>query len=184
MRTVLPILFLIFSSNFIFSQDDQAKPTDGTNPHGQNELRLNVTNFIILNAFTADYERFLSEESSVGVSLLVGLGNTDDLDLFRNFELTPYYRQFFSKRYARGFFVEGFASVINREETFFTSIDTEDTQSETNVALGVSIGGKFLTRGGFVAEVFLGVGRTLFDNDDFFFDNVIGRGGISLGYRF
>ena len=184
MRTVFPLLLLVFSSNFIFSQDDQVKQTDATNPHGQNELRLNVTNFIILNAFTADYERLLSEESSIGVSLLVGLGNTDDLDLFRNFELTPYYRQFFSKRYARGFFVEGFASVINREETFFTSIDTEDTQSETNVALGVSIGGKFLTRGGFVAEVFLGVGRTLLDNDDFFFDNVIGRGGISLGYRF
>lgn len=184
MRTVFPLLLLVFSSNFIFSQDDQTKQGSATNPHGQNELRLNVTNFIILNAFTADYERLLSDESSLGVSLLIGLGDTNDIDLIRNFELTPYYRQFFSKRYARGFFVEGFASVINREDTFFTSIDTVDSQSQTNVALGVSVGGKFLTRGGFVAEVFVGVGRTLFDNNDFFFDNVIGRGGISLGYRF
>jgi len=183
MRTVLLATIVLFSFNTIFSQDNTVQSPKKSDSIGQNELRLNVTNFIILNAFNVDYERLLTEESSIGVSVLFGLGNADDLDLFRNFELTPYYRQFFSKRYARGFFVEGFASVINREDSFFTGFDGEDTvQSETNVALGVSVGGKFLTRGGFVAEVFLGVG--LVDNDNFFFENVIGRGGISLGYRF
>ncbi len=183
MRAILPFLVAFFYLAIGFSQTPGADTSNAPQPISKNELRLNVTNFILLNAFTVDYERLITDESSVGISLLFGLGNTDDFDQFRNFELTPYYRQFFSKKYARGFFIEGFASVLNREDVFF-GFDVEETMTETNVALGISVGGKFLTRGGFVAEVFLGVGRTLFDNDDFFFESVIGRGGISLGYRF
>ncbi len=177
MRVFLLLTFLFFSVS-TFSQDDTKDEV-----LGKNELRLNVFNFIAFNALEAEYEYLLSEESSFGVGILVGLGNPDDFDLVRNFAITPYYRQFFSRRYARGFFVEGFGMVLNREDVFF-DFDTNETETETNVALGISVGGKFLTRGGFVAEVFAGIGRTLINNDDFLFDSVVGRGGISLGYRF
>ncbi len=183
MRTIVPLTFTFLCFFMGFSQEPETTNYNVPQPISKNELRLNVTNFIISNAFTVDYERLITDESSVGVSLLVGLGNSDNFDSFRNFELTPYYRQFFSKKYARGFFIEGFASVLNREDVFF-DFDIEETRDNTNVALGISVGGKFLSRGGFVAEVFVGVGRTLLDNDDFFFGNVIARGGISLGYRF
>lgn len=174
----LPTLLLLFLSLHVFSQEN-----DTPQSIDRNELRLNVLSFIAFSGLDAEYEYFLSEESSLGIGVLVGLGNPDDLDLIRNFALTPYYRQYFSRRYARGFFVEGFGMVLSREDTFF-NFDSTETQTETNVALGISVGGKFLTRGGFVAEIFAGVGRTLIDNDDFFFENVIARGGISLGYRF
>ncbi len=186
MKIFLSAIFLFFSFLIGFSQttDDQLQKSD-LQTIDKNELRLNVLTFIAFSGLEGDYEYLMSEESSVGLSLLVGIGNPDDLSEIRNFSITPYYRQFFSKKYAQGFFVEGFAMVLNREfEDFNFEFDTPETRTETNFALGISVGGKFLTRGGFVAEVFGGIGRTLVDNDEFFFDNIIGRGGISLGYRF
>ena len=51
----------------------------------------------------------------------------------------------------------------------------------TDFALGISVGGKFVTKRGFIAEIYLGIGRDLLGNTDV---EVVGRGGISLGYRF
>lgn len=183
MRSFLMLILVLFSISFAYSQNDAIVDDDPD----KNELRLNVLSFIAFSGLEADYEYLFSDQSSFGISVLARIGNPDDLDLIRNFSLTPYYRQYFSRRYARGFFVEGFGMVLNREETFFNfanGFETEETVKETNVALGISVGGKFLTRNGFVAEIFLGVGRTLRSDDDFFFANVIARGGISLGYRF
>jgi len=174
------LTFLCFSLICIssYAQDDD-------NEQDKNEVRLNVLTFIAFSGLEGDYEYLISEESSVGINLLVGIGNPDDLYEVRNFSITPYYRQFFSKKYARGFFVEGFGMVLNREvEDYNFNFEDIEIRSETNFALGVSVGGKFLTKNGFVAEVFAGIGRTLSNDDDFYFDNIIGRGGISLGYRF
>ncbi|MGD1946031.1 MAG: DUF3575 domain-containing protein [Croceivirga sp.] len=184
MRIFLTSTILLFSFISCYSQTD----TDaGITDLEKNELRVNVISFIAFSGLEADYEYLFSEEASFGVSLLTRIGNPDDLDLIRNFSITPYYRQYFSRRYARGFFVEGFGMILRREETFlnfFNGTESEEVQRETNVALGISVGGKFLTKGGFVAEVFTGIGRTLSSDDDFFFSNIIARGGISLGYRF
>jgi len=49
------------------------------------------------------------------------------------------------------------------------------------LAVGISAGAKFLTKRGFIAEIYLGIGRDLLGNSD---DEIVGRGGISLGYRF
>ena len=50
-----------------------------------------------------------------------------------------------------------------------------------------SAGGKFTTKSGFTTEVYLGIGRNLTNSnndEDFFQNEIIGRFGISLGYRF
>ena len=60
-------------------------------------------------------------------------------------------------------------SFVFREENF------------TDLGLGISIGGKFLSKRGFVADVFLGVGRYIGDGADL---EAFARLGISLGYRF
>jgi hypothetical protein len=68
-------------------------------------------------------------------------------------------------------------------------IDNNEPLKETDFALGISVGGKFIIKSGFTAEVYLGVGRNLFNNSNnnnsYNLDNdLITRGGISLGYRF
>ena len=63
-----------------------------------------------------------------------------------------------------------------------------ENQSQTAFALGVSVGGKFVTKSGFTTEVYLGIGRNLIKSkkdDDYYFNNdIVGRFGISIGYRF
>ena len=189
MKFLLTLFFLFFSILIGFSQtDDGANINNTTTSIDKNELRLNVASLISFGGLEVDYEYLFNQEASFGVSLFIGTGDSNDIDLIRNFSFTAYYRQFFSKKYAQGFFVEGFGMVLNREDTSFifnNDSDNEDeTISNTDFALGITVGGKFITKGGFVAEIFAGIGRTLSSNDDFFFNNIIGRGGISLGYRF
>ena len=56
---------------------------------------------------------------------------------------------------------------------------TEDKY--TDFAVGISVGGKWVTKRGFVAEVYAGIGRDLLNQSDI---EVVGRGGVSIGYRF
>jgi hypothetical protein len=64
-------------------------------------------------------------------------------------------------------------------------IKNTNTTNATNFAIGISIGGKFISKKGFVAEIYLGIGKKLFkENKMIFVTNIIVRGGISLGYRF
>lgn len=174
--------FFLFFWGLLLQAQDQNQITDSNALSGdKTELKLNVSNFILLNSLDGTAEFLINEESSFGLSVFVNLGESNDIDILRNWSITPFYRQFFSKRYAQGFFVEGFGMIVNREDFFFD--DFEDMEeSQTTAALGVSVGGKFLTRGGFVAEIYAGVGRALSSND--VFDSFVSRGGISLGYRF
>jgi hypothetical protein len=156
------------------------------NTLGDNELKINVTNLLIFKWLDVGYERILNEESSVGVGLLFALDN-DDLDLneYRTFSITPYYRHFFGKKYAQGFFVEGFGMVHSGEDEFYTPNNggsgTYNEETYTDFAVGVSIGTKIVSRRGFVAEIYGGIGRDLLNKSDI---EIVGRGGISLGYRF
>lgn len=174
----LAILLFSFSS---YAQDND--PQD----QGRDELKLNVTNFIIFSYADVAYERLINEESSFGLSLVFRIGNNTDAELpeyGRNFSFTPYYRQYFSRSYAKGFFIEGFSMINSGENEIYNSVtfEFEPDQSYTNVALGVSVGGKFVTNNGFLAEVYLGVGRNLFNDD--ISTSLVTRGGVSVGYRF
>jgi len=168
-----------------FSQENKS---DVDNPN-QNELRINMSNLIAFKWVDLSYERVLNEESSIGVSTLFTLDNeTDGLDENRTFSFTPYYRHFFSKKYAQGFFVEAFGMLHSgRDEYYVYYNGTTELNGSTNdekytdFALGISAGAKFVTKRGFVAELYLGIGRDLLDKSDL---EVVGRGGLSIGYSF
>lgn len=155
----------------------------------KNELKLNAFNLIVLSAIDITYERILTEESTIGTSIYIYSGsNQDDIgDLYKSFSITPYYRNYFSKNYAKGFFVEAFAMVSSRKkfQYLFDSIDVP--QKETNFSMGIAVGGKWVTKKGFLVEISAGIGRNLFQNsEDEYYDEtpIVGRGGISIGKRF
>lgn len=177
----------ILISQIAFTQEDN-KIIYPQDVDKKSELKLNVFNLIVLSTFDVTYERLLNKDSSMGVTLFYNFNNVDDDVYFpRKFSITPYYRWFFSEtKYARGFFVEGFGMLNNFEDRFFIGNGNSELRSDTNFALGVSVGGKFVTKSGFTAEIFIGVGRNLFNNsDDIFSDyELVSRGGITLGYRF
>ena len=180
-KLLLPFLTFFVVQNAI-GQDDTSNTTD------KHELKLNATNLIIFSYLDGAYEYLINEESSFGVSLLFSFSDDEIFDEYRTFSITPYYRQYFSKKYAKGFFVEGFGMLNSGENILLATFDQNgnitdsDSENYTDFALGISVGGKFVTPRGFVVDLYLGIGRNLLGND--FSPELVGRGGVSLGYRF
>ncbi|ALM08667.1 hypothetical protein SB49_13265 [Sediminicola sp. YIK13] len=181
MKTLLTTALIMSVIFFGRSQDISS------NPQPSDELKINAFNLITFTYMDLSYERLLNEEASLGVSVLFNIGEENEiLDYFRNFSITPYYRQYFSKQYAEGFFVEGFG-MLNSGEDFYYSFDEQGNENNsketyTDFALGISVGGKFVTKRGFIAEIYTGLGRNLLGDDTA--PEIVSRGGISLGYRF
>lgn len=187
-KIVALILFVSISFSIVSQEKEEKYPQD---VHKKHELKLNVFNLIVLSSMDVNYEYLLNKDSSFGVGVFYNFNNIDNELYFpKKFSLTPYYRWFFSDtRFARGFFVEGFGMLNTyEEEIYYDYVGSNyiyNTEKETDFALGISVGGKFVTKSGFTAEVYLGVGRNLFHNNENSFENdIISRGGISLGYRF
>ncbi len=172
----------LFISLIGFSQENQE---DRQNPIQQNEVKINAL-FLVIGAFEGTYERLLNEESGVGISVFLPFD--DDIDL--KYYVSPYYRMYFGKKYASGFFVEGFGmlnSYNNNTLIFNDQFDLIITEQKnvTDFALGISVGGKWVTKRGMFAELNFGVGRNLFNsNNDNDFDEFVGKAAISIGYRF
>ncbi len=173
-------VFLLLSVFMGWSQDM------GDKPQPSNELKINGFNLIAFTFLDFSYETLLNEESSLGVGVLFNIGSEEEiLDEIRNFSITPFYRHFFSKQYTEGFFVEGFGMINSGNQNDFYDDFELTTPSEgryTDFALGISLGGKFVTPRGFVLEIYSGIGRNLLGSE--YAPDIVSRGGISLGYRF
>jgi hypothetical protein len=172
MKKLLVVLSLSF---FTIGYSQETPKAD----FAKNEIKGNAL-FLVAGAFEATYERIINEESAVGVSLFVPYDN--DIEL--NFSLSPYYRFYFGKKPAAGFFVEGFGSLNSYENSIYENgWSTGRTENVTDFALGFGLGAKWITQKGFIFEINGGVGRNLFNSNGNDFE-IVGRGGITLGYRF
>lgn len=182
----ITLLVLLFTTTIFIAQENTDEYPQDINK--KQELKINAFSLIALSSLDVSYEKLVNSESSFGVALFYNFSDikNSDIGFPKKFSLTPYYRWFFSEtRYTRGFFVEGFG-MLNTYEDVFYDYNNNSVQNETAFALGISVGGKFVTKKGFTTEVYLGVGRNLINNekDDFLDFNIVGRFGISLGYRF
>ena len=158
------------------------------------ELKINAFNLIAFAAIDISYERLIDENSSYGVAVFYNFSDYADSDIAfpKKFSITPYYRWFFSEnKYARGFFIEGFGMLNTYQDNYSYDFKSNygKIETQTSFALGISVGGKFVITEGFTAEVLAGVGRNLIKGESHesyqdFQNEVIGRFGISLGYRF
>ena len=182
-KTILLLGFLCLTFSISKAQDIPDSTDD------RDEIKLNLLNLVAFKYLDGSYERIIDEESSFGIAALINLGEDyDTFDYLREFSITPYYRRYFSKGYAKGFFVEGFGMLNQSSDQYFSNFDentqqfTENNEKYTDFAVGVSLGGKFISKRGFVAEVYGGIGRNLINSDNVV--EVVGRGGISLGFRF
>lgn len=193
------LLLIMSISATTFAQDQPAKTEQETpkkiykskTNQGKNELKLNAF-YLIVGAFEMSYERILTDESSAGVS--VG-GSFDEDGLDYNYSIEPFYRYFFGRKPAAGFFVEGFGSINSRDYETYNFNQNNFTSSvkvyeKTHLGLGIGVGGKFITRNNIVFEISGGIGRNLTagssngESYNGYNEKIIGRGGISIGYRF
>jgi hypothetical protein len=167
------LLLLFFVSTIIFSQEKEEKyPQDINKKH---EVKINALTLLAAKWIDVSYERLIDEESSFGTALTL---NTDSEISDLKYSITPYYRRYFSGKFARGFFVEGFGMLFSADDD---SLFDNDNEEKTGLALGVSVGGKFVSKKGFSTELLLGFGRNFLESEN---NEAVGRIGISLGYRF
>ena len=186
MKRIILSVIIVITTLSTFAQEPQETLKN-------NELKINMSNLIGFKFLDVGYEKILNEESAFGVNVLFNIDKSDanddsGLDEYRTFSITPYYRHFFSNKYASGFFVEIFTMLHSGEEDLIVGYadfppytDIYNTEKYTDFAVGISAGAKFVSKRGFVAEVYLGIGRDLLNNHDY---EVVGRGGVAIGYRF
>ena len=189
----ITLLILVLTTTFAIAQNEGTEDKSLQDVDKKYELKLNAFNLIALSSLDVSYEKLINSESSFGVALFYNFSDIQNSDIGfpKKFSVTPFYRWFFSEStYARGFFVEGFGMLNTYQDEIYTSDFnnfSSSVENQTSFALGISVGGKFVTKSGFTTEVYLGVGRNLIkgNNEDNYFDfEVVGRFGISLGYRF
>lgn len=180
---LLMLLFGILPVQDLFSQTEDP-------PVFKHEIKGNALGLLI-GFGEISYEYLLNDESTLGISVLARY----DENYFQKFGLTGAYRYYFGKGYAKGFFGEAFG-MLNTIDDYIYS-DTQITypdgsmgwnysyekQTITDVALGIGIGYKLVSKRGVVLEFSGGVGRNVTNNSDRDY-TFVGRIGISAGYRF
>lgn len=183
---------LLMASAFIVNAQSTQDSTSTKNSAiiGNNEIKLNLI-YTIAGFPELSYERILKDDMSVGISVLVGIEEASEY----SFGFIPHYRIYFGKKKANGFFIEGNAAVISTKDDYYEyipssssyyptdiygSLNYRSTKTYTNFGLGAAAGAKFLTKNGFVGEIYLGVGR-LFGSNSI---DAYARGGITIGKRF
>ncbi len=177
MKKSIILFVLVFLSTPMFSQD---KPDASLR---NSELKLNAL-FLVIGALELEYEHILNEESAIGVSVFLPID--EDIDI--NYYISPYYRWYFGKKRAAGFFVEGFGMLnsVENENYMFDDVTLESSstfETKTDFAIGVGLGAKFITTRNFIAEIYGGVGRNLFNTDGDSDFEIIGKAGIKIGLR-
>jgi len=194
-KNLLLLLLTLFSLQFTAQEKEGTKeikyPQDVDKKY---EFKINTFNLIAFAAIDISYERLIDKNSSYGVAVFYNFSDYADSDIAfpKKFSITPYYRWFFSEnKYARGFFIEGFGMLNTYQDNYSYDFNSNygKIETQTSFALGISVGGKFVITEGFTAEVLAGVGRNLIKGESHesyqdFQNEVIGRFGISLGYRF
>lgn len=171
-RSYIFLLVVLFSAMpLLQSQKDQDSIP-------RNELKINLL-YTLLEVPDVSYERLLSPDGGLGVTLSIGI----EEDIGYKLAVFPYYRFYFGKGYANGFFLELNGVLANAQTDEYneqTFIYEEDYIFAAG--LGVGVGAKFLTRGNWIGEVFIGYGRYL--SADSALPAGYPRGGITLGHRF
>lgn len=190
MKKITLVIILFITTLSIAQEKERRYPQDNNKHH---ELKINAFSLIALSSLDVTYESLINDNSSFGVDLFLNFNQDDDIGFPRTFSLTPYYRWFFAEELAaRGFFVEAFGMLNTHEDdnndyydNYGNYVSNSNNSKVTDFALGISVGGKFITKTGFIAEVYLGIGRNLLNKTtDIYETNIVTRGGISLGYRF
>ncbi len=144
---------------------------------GNNEVRINIP-MAIAGLPEINYEGFFTDNMGVGFAVSVSLEKPENMDL--RYLFAPYYRLYFGKKKASGFFIEGNAALVGVNDRTHYSGYSSEYYTSIHFGCGFAVGVKLLARNGFIGEVYLGGGRLFGD----VYDGSYPRMGVCLGKRF
>jgi hypothetical protein len=171
----------------------------------QNELRLNLLDMLSRGTLNASYERFLTPQTSLGVTTMVAFND----DYNEKFEFAPSFRMYFNDdllELRKSVFVEVFTAFVvadsGYDDYYYTdcSYPTQSIQASTDpqglsiapcgyynepspeaaFALGMMLGKKWVNQSNFTFEFGLGFGRYLTQT----YNEAYPRINLSIGKRF
>ena len=171
----------------------------------QNELRLNLLDMLSRGTLNASYERFLTPQTSLGVTTMVALND----DYTEKFEFAPSFRMYFNDDLLvlrKSVFVEVFTAFVVADSGYDDyyymdcSYPTQSIQAsaepqglsiapcgyysepspEAAFALGMMLGKKWVNQSNFTFEFGLGFGRYLTQT----YNEAYPRINLSIGKRF
>lgn len=177
MKKLLLLLTLSFGISLMNAQTDEESSVSA---QGMNDIMFDPILLIAAPAVNISYERLLDKDSGLGINAIFGLGR----DMKDFWQVSPYYRMYFGKKFASGFFVEGFVPITYTKTTQYTWVNTPpETYEETSFGFGVGFGGKWVVKRNIVFEAGVGVGRRFGDTEKM--DGATtGKGMLGIGYRF
>lgn len=174
MKKNLLTLSLLFVAALAFAQSETKKVD------GKNEIKLNLFG-TILGMPEITYERLLKDDGALGISAFIGV----DDDLEYKYGFMPYYRIYFGSKKANGFFIEANSALIGTKTYNYVYYGNYEyyahVTSDLNFGLGAAAGAKFITKNGFIGEIYGGVGR-IFNRNAVV--EAYPRVGITIGKRF
>ncbi len=147
----------------------------------QQEVKVDLLDALAFKTLEFSYEYYTSESSSVGVSALFNFEKKSaDFKYNEELMITPYFRHYFTNNRSWNYFGEVFLG-INSGENEIKVNDEKQLQKYTDGALGIAVGSKYISSGGFVVDVYGGLGRNMFSSNS---RSIVPRVGLNLGYRF
>lgn len=179
-KTTLSIA-LFSCMSFMTKAQDTSLTTYDVSLFKQHELRLNAL-YLLIGALEVNYEYLLNENSGVGLS---GLYTFDD-DLWEyKYNINGFYRHYFGKKYAGGFYGEVFLSYNGIEDYYYYSNNGSwswDERTSHNLGAGFAFGTKLISKDNILLDIGAGLSRNIISsgNDDW----LVPRFNISFGYRF
>ncbi|WP_428743582.1 DUF3575 domain-containing protein [Tenacibaculum sp.] len=151
--------------------------------YSQQEIKVDLFDALALKTLEVSYEYYTTERSSVGVSALFNFEKRSaDFRYNEKTMFTPFFRHYFTNSSTWNYFGEVFMGVNTGErKTIIAGTNNYEYKDYTDGALGLAFGSKYVSPGGFVLDIYGGLGRNLFTSES---RSVVPRVGINLGYRF
>lgn len=188
MKKLFTILTVLFSAINLFAQD--ANSTQESESQRKNDILADPILLIAVPMINVSYERLLSKDMGVGVNAMITLSNdVDDLK-----QVSPYFRYYMGRKFAQGFFFEGFVPVTAQKRDYYSTNYDEPTNiyyssyrgttTVTTVGLGFGVGGKWVIKDRLVIEASGGIARRFGNQDRYDVSEVTGKIMGGIGYRF
>ena len=191
-KITLCTIFLIGSLS-TFAQKTEEKKT--TEEHPKHEIGMDILSLIGLKKYEFNYDYLLNESESIGTEISFSSDNEDFIDnqgFQENFTMSLNYKHYFSKKYAKGFYLEALAK-YSHGKAFLEDLTTSDFllndyKKYNALDVGFGIGYKFVSKKNFFIDANIDITRNLTNslstNDDYNIPKAISNIGITIGKRF
>lgn len=160
----------------------------------RNDVLISPIELIASPLLNISYERLIAENMGIGVNGMFYFKDKKEYYDSGFSQISPFYRMYFGKKFASGFFVEGFVPITSTKEyyTVYYSDETSysfknEEEKRTTVGIGIGLGGKWVTRNNIVFEVSGGIAKRFgSDKNTYYYDNdnLTAKGMLGIGYRF